>query len=75
MTKGENVHFTVKRMRLAVLLEAKISIQPGTGVAWCRLSGRVIPCVFQKVGEIEKKADDTNLVFCKEIKAWNFYLV
>ena len=30
--KGENVHFTVKRIESSSPLEAKISIQPGTGV-------------------------------------------
>ena len=32
VTKGENVHFTVKRRESSSPLEAKISIQPGTGV-------------------------------------------
>ena len=32
VTKGENAYFTVKRRECSGPLEAKISIQPGTGV-------------------------------------------
>ena len=62
--KGENVHFTVKRRESSSPLEAKISIQPGTGVHGVVYRDEIQVLVFQ-VGETEKKANATNLVFCR----------
>ena len=62
VTKGENVYFTVKRKESSSPLEAKISIQPGTGVHGVAYRDEIQVIEFQ-VGETEKKIDASNLVF------------
>ena len=62
MAKGENAYFTVKRRECSGPLEAKISIQPGTGVHGVAYQDEIQVLAFQ-AGETEKKSDATNLVF------------
>ena len=64
VTKGENVHFTVKRRECSGPLEAKISIQPGTGVHGVVYRDEIQVLTFQ-AGETERRLNATNLVFCK----------
>ena len=70
--KGENVHFTVKRIESSSPLEAKISIQPGTGVHGVVYRDEIQVLAFQ-VGETEKKLTLPTLYFAGD-KSLDFYL-
>ena len=70
--KGENVHFTVKRRESSSPLEAKISIQPGTGVHGVVYRDEIQVLAFQ-VGETEKKLTLPTLYFAGD-KTLDFYL-
>ncbi|MBX5324465.1 alpha-L-fucosidase [Streptococcus cristatus] len=72
VTKGENVHFTVKRRESSSPLEAKISIQPGTGVHGVVYRDEIQVLAFQ-VGETEKKLTLPTLYFAGD-KTLDFYL-
>lgn len=72
VTKGENVHFTVKRIESSSPLEAKISIQPGTGVHGVAYRDEIQVLAFQ-VGEIEKRLTIPTLYFVGD-KSLDFYL-
>lgn len=72
VTKGENVHFTVKRIESSSPLEAKISIQPGTGVHGVTYRDEIQVLAFQ-VGETEKKLTLPTLYFAGD-KTLDFYL-
>lgn len=72
VTKGENVHFTVKRIEFSSPLEAKISIQPGTGVHGVAYRDEIQVLAFQ-VGETEKKLTLPTLYFAGD-KNLDFYL-
>ena len=63
VAKGENVHFTVKRRESSSPLEAKISIQPGTGVHGVAYQDEIQVIQFQ-AGESKKRFASTNPVFC-----------
>ena len=72
VTKGENVYFTVKRIEFSSPLEAKISIQPGTGVHGVAYRDEIQVLAFQ-VGEIEKRLTIPTLYFVGD-KSLDFYL-
>ena len=72
MTKGENAHFTVKRRECNGPLEAKISIQPGTGVHGVAYRDEIQVLAFQ-VGETEKRLTLPTLYFAGD-KSLDFYL-
>ena len=72
VTKGENVHFTVKRRESSSSLEAKISIQPGTGVHGIVYRDEIQVLAFQ-AGEIEKRLTLPTLYFAGD-KSLDFYL-
>lgn len=72
VTKGENVHFTVKRIESSSPLEAKISIQPGTGVHGVAYWDEIQALAFQ-VGEVEKRLTIPTLYFAGD-KSLDFYL-
>lgn len=72
VTKGENVHFTVKRRESSSPLEAKISIQPGTGVHGVAYWDEIQALAFQ-VGEVEKRLTLPTLYFSGD-KSLDFYL-
>ena len=72
VTKGENVHFTVKRIESSSPLEAKISIQPGTGVHGVAYQDEIQVIEFQ-VGETEKRLTLPTLYFAGD-KTLDFYL-
>ena len=61
VAKGENAYFTVKRRECSGPLEAKISIQPGTGVHGVAYQDEIYVLQFQ-VGEAKRFAS-TNPVF------------
>ena len=70
--KGENAYFTVKRREYSGPLEAKISIQPGTGVHGVAYRDEIQVLAFQ-VGETEKKLTLPTLYFAGD-KSLDFYL-
>ena len=72
VTKGENAHFTVKRRESSTPLEAKISIQPGTGVHGVAYRDEIQVLAFQ-AGETEKKLTLPTLYFAGD-KTLDFYL-
>ena len=72
VTKGENVHFTVKRRECSGSLEAKISIQPGTGVHGVAYQDEIQVIEFQ-AGETEKRLTLPTLYFAGD-KTLDFYL-
>ncbi|WP_288203177.1 alpha-L-fucosidase [uncultured Streptococcus sp.] len=72
VTKGENVHFTVKRIESSSPLEAKISIQPGTGVHGVVYRDEIQVLAFQ-AGETEKRLTLPTLYFAGD-KSLDFYL-
>ena len=72
VTKGENVHFTVKRRESNSPLEAKISIQPGTGVHGVAYQDEIHVLAFQ-AGETEKRLTLPTLYFVGD-KTLDFYL-
>ena len=72
VTKGENVQFTVKRRESSSPLEAKISIQPGTGVHGVAYQDEIQVLMFQ-AGETEKRLTLPTLYFAGD-KILDFYL-
>ena len=72
VTKGENAYFTVKRRECSGPLEAKISIQPGTGVHGVAYQDEIQVLVFQ-VGETEKRLTLPTLYYTGD-KTLDFYL-
>ena len=72
VTKGENVQFTVKRRESSSPLEAKISIQPGTGVHGVAYQDEIQVLMLQ-VGETEKRLTLPTLYFAGD-KILDFYL-
>ena len=72
VTKGENVHFIVKRRESSSPLEAKISIQPGTGVHGVAYQDEIQVLAFQ-AGETEKRLTLPTLYFAGD-KSLDFYL-
>ena len=72
VTKGENVHFTVKRRECSGSLEAKISIQPGTGVHGVVYRDEIQVLTFQ-AGETEKRLTLPTLYYTGD-KTLDFYL-
>ena len=72
VTKGENVHFTVRRIEFSSPLEAKISIQPGTGVHGVAYQDEIQVLMFQ-AGETEKRLTLPTLYFAGD-KILDFYL-
>ena len=72
VTKGENVHFTVKRRECSGSLEAKISIQPGTGVHGVAYQDEIQVLAFQ-AGETEKRLTLPTLYYTGD-KTLDFYL-
>ena len=72
VTKGENAYFTVKRRESSGPLEAKISIQPGTGVHGVAYRVEIQVLMFQ-VGETEKRLTLPTLYYTRD-KTLDFYL-
>ncbi len=72
VTKGENVHFTVKRIESSSPLEAKISIQPGTGVHGVAYQDEIQVIEFQ-ADETEKRLTLPTLYYTGD-KTLDFYL-
>ena len=72
VTKGENIHFTVKRRESSSPLEAKISIQPGTGVHGVAYQDEIQVLAFQ-AGETEKRLTLPTLYYTGD-KTLDFYL-
>ena len=72
VTKGENAYFTVKRRESSGPLEAKISIQPGTGVHGVAYRDEIQVLMFQ-VGETEKRLTLPTLYYTRD-KTLDFYL-
>ena len=70
--KGENAYFTVKRREYSGPLEAKISIQPGTGVHGVAYQDEIQVLMFQ-AGETEKRLTLPTLYFAGD-KTLDFYL-
>ena len=63
VTKGETLHFRIERSESNTPLEAKISIQPGTGVHGVAYQDEIQVLQFQ-AGELQKRFVSTNPVFC-----------
>ena len=72
VTKGETLHFRIERSESNTLLEAKISIQPGTGVHGVAYQDEIQVIEFQ-VGETEKRLTLPTLYFAAD-KTLDFYL-
>lgn len=72
VTKGETLHFGIERSESSTPLEAKISIQPGTGVHGVAYQDEIQVLAFQ-VGEIEKRLTIPTLYFAGD-KTLDFYL-
>ncbi|HHK7807526.1 TPA: alpha-L-fucosidase [Streptococcus pneumoniae] len=72
VAKGENAYFTVKRRECSGPLEAKISIQPGTGVHGVAYQDEIQVLAFQ-AGETEKSLTLPTLYFAGD-KTLDFYL-
>lgn len=72
VAKGENAYFTVKRRECSGPLEAKISIQPGTGVHGVAYQDEIQVLAFQ-AGETEKSLTLLTLYFAGD-KTLDFYL-
>ena len=72
VTKGENAYFTVKRRECSGPLEAKISIQPGTGVHGVAYQDEIQVLAFQD-GESKKDLTIPTLYFAAD-KTLDFYL-
>ena len=70
--KGEDAYFTVKRRECSGPLEAKISIQPGTGVHGVAYQDEIQVIEFQ-VGETEKRLMLPTLYYTGD-KTLDFYL-
>ena len=72
VTKGEKAYFTVKRRECSGPLEAKISIQPGTGVHGVAYQDEIQVLAFQ-AGETEKRLTLPTLYYTGD-KTLDFYL-
>ena len=72
VTKGENAYFTVKRRECSGPLEAKISIQPGTGVHGVAYQDEIQVLAFQ-AGETEKRLTLPTLYYTGD-KILDFFL-
>ena len=72
VTKGETLHFRIERSESNTPLEAKISIQPGTGVHGVAYQDEIQVIEFQ-VGETEKRLTLPTLYFAAD-KTLDFYL-
>ena len=72
VTKGETLHFRIERSESNTPLEAKISIQPGTGVHGVAYQDEIQVIEFQ-VGETEKRLTLPTLYFSGD-KSLDFYL-
>lgn len=72
VAKGENAYFTVKRRECSGPLEAKISIQPGTGVHGVAYQDEIYVLQFQ-AGESKKDLHLPTLYFAGD-KTLDFYL-
>ena len=72
VAKGETLHFRIERSESNNPLEAKISIQPGTGVHGVAYQDEIQVIEFQ-VGETEKRLTLPTLYFAGD-KTLDFYL-
>ena len=72
VAKGETLHFKVERSESSTLLEAKISIQPGTGVHGVAYQDEIQVLQFQ-AGESKKDLTIPTLYFATD-KTLDFYL-
>ena len=72
VTKGETLHFRIERSESNTPLEAKISIQPGTGVHGVAYQDEIQVIEFQ-VGETEKRLTLPTLYYTGD-KTLDFYL-
>ncbi len=72
VAKGETLHFKVERSESSTLLEAKISIQPGTGVHGVAYQDEIQVLQFQ-AGESKKDLTIPTLYFAAD-KTLDFYL-
>ena len=72
VAKGETLHFRIERSESNTPLEAKISIQPGTGVHGVAYQDEIQVIEFQ-VGETEKRLTLPTLYFAAD-KTLDFYL-
>ena len=72
VTKGETLHFRIERSESNTPLEAKISIQPGTGVHGVAYQDEIQVLQFQ-VGESKKDLTIPTLYFAAD-KTLDFYL-
>ena len=72
VTKGETLHFRIERSESSTPLEAKISIQPGTGVHGVAYQDEIQVIAFQ-VGETEKRLTLPTLYYTGD-KTLDFYL-
>lgn len=72
MAKGETLHFRIERSESSSSLEAKISIQPGTGVHGVAYQDEIQVLAFQ-TGETEKSLTLPTLYFAGD-KTLDFYL-
>ena len=72
VTKGETLHFRIERSESNTPLEAKISIQPGTGVHGVAYQDEIQVLQFQ-AGESKKDLTIPTLYFAAD-KTLDFYL-
>lgn len=72
VAKGETLHFRIERSESSSSLEAKISIQPGTGVHGVAYQDEIQVLAFQ-TGETEKSLTLPTLYFAGD-KTLDFYL-
>ncbi|CTE01067.1 alpha-L-fucosidase [Streptococcus pneumoniae] len=72
VAKGETLHFRIERSESSSSLEAKISIQPGTGVHGVAYQDEIYVLAFQ-AGETEKRLTLPTLYFAGD-KTLDFYL-
>ncbi|HHR6748909.1 TPA: alpha-L-fucosidase [Streptococcus pneumoniae] len=72
VAKGETLHFRIERSESSSSLEAKISIQPGTGVHGVAYQDEIYVLAFQ-AGETEKSLTLPTLYFAGD-KTLDFYL-
>lgn len=72
VAKGETLHFRIERSESGSSLEAKISIQPGTGVHGVAYQDEIQVLQFQ-AGEIKKDLTIPTLYFAAD-KTLDFYL-
>ena len=72
VAKGETLHFRIERSESSSSLEAKISIQPGTGVHGVAYQDEIYVLAFQ-AGETEKRLTLPTVYFAGD-KTLDFYL-